>query len=59
MRAAEREGGESVEVIIRGTPEEIAALVVATQERQVRAIKVNCSTEKLTKDLREAIRGTF
>ena len=26
-------GGETVEVIVRGTPEEIAALVVAIQER--------------------------
>ena len=34
-------GGEGVEVIIRGNQEEIAALVLAVQERQSRNLSIN------------------
>ena len=56
----QRRGGEEMEAIIRGAPEEIAALVRATQERRTTAkIEVREPVKTMTKDLREAIRGTL
>ena len=51
-------GGESVEVIIRGTPEEIAALVRATQERQSVGIEVKSPIETIVQSVRQAIGDT-
>ena len=34
-------GGEGMEAIIRGTPEELAALVLAVQERRVEGLEVD------------------
>ena len=56
----ERGGGEKVQAIIaNGTPEEIAALVRATQERQIQEIKVKIPPDGFIKDLSGAIRGTL
>ena len=47
-----------MEVIIRGTPEEIAALVRATQERRTAKIEFRAPVKTMTQAVYEAIRGT-
>lgn len=57
-RRPEREGGEGMEVIVRGAPEEIAALVRAAQERQSVGIEVKSPIDTIVQAVRQAIGGT-
>ena len=51
-------GGDGMEIIIKGEPEEIAALVVAIQERRLRKIRIKMDGKKVARVFSGAIRDT-
>lgn len=56
MQERAGKGGEGMEVIIRGAPEEIAALVRATQERRTKQVEIQFdgAINRLAKVLQQA-----
>lgn len=51
-------GGDGMEIIIKGEPKEIAALVVAIQERRLRKIRIKMDGKKVARVVSGAIRDT-